>query len=622
MKETANMQNYTTLTFQGNSPDDSEYRVEFQRPVPNVKELSLVYFDSETEQPTVPDGRNTLSFGTGWRVPPGKQFNVGRDTIYVPPYLNPATVTESSGYWVISMKHEASVGYYLNNMPTDIPSLTLIATSIATSSTTDDPNVYLTSANQTSPTTFKIHKTSVPPSISNNWQNGQNVFVHRIAWQKNEWDLFTKGKLSFEGPMQTVSIPPGIYDANSILTVVPEALHVGYLPQNETFVVREGISKTVSCTVPAGHYPTPAIFAQALTQALVGTDVVVRFDSPSFVFSQSTPFLLDFSGTTSALHLALGVQNKVYGPFTRFQTDVVQFSGQPYVYTLQQDNPNVNRFCLQAMYPPVIDITTRIIPRNQHSILWLPTTIVLPYQEDDVVFIKTESESHTVRVRQRGNLFTTSTPIPLNTTVTDDDGRVAVVIATGGQIVYLISDSSTLGDVTYDSQTLKPDSLGYGYVVDVPTDSFPTDNTTFVCSTGFIDPPRFEMEATPGLAHQLGLRTRLSGNNIYSLPRPYAFRALPYIYLYVEPLNNGLGSVNRQRVIIHSSGEERTPLGKLVSEGSQFQLQRLENFEHVYHHPGRIGGVRWWFEYADGTRVLSLGGHTLTLGFLSDDKDR
>jgi len=615
------MQNYTTLTFQGNSPDDSgEYRVDFQRPMPRVKELSLVYFDSEAEQPTVPEGRNTLSVGTGWRVPPGKHFNVGNDTIYVPPYLNLATVTESSGDLVFSMTHEASLKYYFNNMPTDIPSLTLIATS----STTDDPNVYLTSANVDviNLKSFKIHKSSVPSS-----SNMQNVFVHRIAWQKDEWDLFTKRQLPFEGPMQTLSIPPGIYDANSILTVVPEALHVGYLPQNETFVVREGISTTVSCRVPAGHYPTPAIFAQALTQAflLAGTDVVVRFDSPSFVFSQSTPFLLDFSDTTSALHLALGVQNKVYGPFTRFQTDVVQFSGQPYVYTLQQDNPNVNRFCLQAMNPRVIDnITTGIIPLNEHSILWLPpATTVLPYQEDDVVFIKTKSHSHTVRVRRGGNLFKTSTPIPPNTTVTDDDGRVAVVIATGGSFVYLISDSSTLGHVTYgDSQTVTLASVGYGYVVDVPTDSFPADNASFVCSTGFIDPPRFEMEATPGLAHQLGLRTRLSGNNIYSLPRSYAFRALPYIYLYVEPLNNGLGSVNRQRVIIRSSGEERTPLGKLVSEGSQFQLQRLENFEHVYLHPGRIGGVRWWFEYADGTRVLSLGGHTLTLGFLSDDRDR
>lgn len=617
------MQNYMTMTFQGKSPDNSsgEYRLEFQRPVPRVKELSLVYFDSETEQPTVPEGRNTLSVGTGWRVPPGKQFNVRDDTIYVPPYLNPATVAESNGYWVISMTHEASLEYYLNNMPTDIPSLTIIATS----SSADDPNVYLTSANITvvDLTTFKIHKSQVP-SISNKWQN---VFVHRIAWQKHEWDCFTKGKLKFEGPMQTVSIPPGIYDANSILTVVPETLHVGYLPQNETFVVREGISKTVSCTVPAGHYPTPAIFAQALTQALVGTDVAVRFDSASFVFSQSTPFLLDFSGTTPALQLALGgVQNKVYGPFTRFQTDGVQFSGQPYVYTMQEI-PDVRRMCLQAMSSPIIDnITTEIIPLNPHSILWLPpTTIVLPYQDDDIVFIKTtDSESHAVRVRQRWYLFKTSTSIPLNTQVTDDDGRVAVVIAIVGQSVYLISDSSTLGDVTYNSQTFTPDSQGYGYVVDVPseTDSFMAVNASFVCSTGFIDPPRFEMEATPGLAHQLGLRTRLSGNNIYSLPRPYAFRALPYIYLYVEPLNNGLGSVNRQRVIIHPSGEERTPLGKLVSEGSQFQLQRLENFEHVYRQPGRIGGVRWWFEYADGERVLSLGEHTLTLGFLSDDRDR
>ena len=274
------------------------------------------------------------------------------------------------------------------------------------------------------------------------------MFVHRIAWQQDEWEQFTKGQLPFEGPMQTVSIAPGTYDAASIQTRLPEAWHTGYLPQNETFVVREGVNTTHQCTVPAGHYPTPAILGEAVAQALADAtaDVAVRVDSTSFVFTQSTPFLLDFSNTSRSLRLALGVQSKVYGPCTRFQTDGVQMPGHPYVYTVQQDTPHDARLCLQAMYPPIRDITTHFLPLSADSMLWLmPKKTVLPYQEDDIVFIflPDAGHSHTARVGARGHMYKIDgLSVAPGTSVMDDQEQMAVAVRNDYFCLLYTSDAA------------------------------------------------------------------------------------------------------------------------------------------------------------------------------------
>lgn len=604
------MHNYSIITFSGQKKTGADYyTVDFQRPIEDVQELSLVYFDGTVEAPVVREGENAVTFGAGWRAPPNLMFvDAAGQTRYVPPYLNRAVVHDvGDATWRFVMDHPASIEAYLKQYTGAVPSLTIVAGSHES----DDPIIYVSGATHIDDRIFALPKSNAP-----HLQAGDRVYIHRMPWHAGELQDFTNAKVPYAGAASEASIPAGNYDAASVVDVLPRSMHRGYLASSTTFAVREGLHTVHTVDVPAGFY-RPEDWAEMIAAALHGTDIDVEYHDDRFHFTRThRPFLLDFRASSVEWQTTVGFKAVLYGPKTAFQGDEVLFpANNQLVFAMHEESDR--HLCLDAKHPPVMDdVEGLAFPVTGDSMVWATR---LPYRSDDIIFLedKAQQASVTARVKDQGYVIALKlfTSVSLGDVITDGS-REATVVSTSTIRVFSRTKDLSGGAWTTESGTpidFQVMTVKRAVWLDVPARFFTQENSAWVASTGFVDPPRFELGAS-GLAKRLGVDTTLSNDHVYRFPCTYNFRPVPFLNVFVEPLVHR-SKMARNRHIL-PSGEEREPLAKIVSEGSEFQLQRLEVMEHYYRPCIRIGGVRVWFENPDGTPAI-IGDHAMTLGFLT-----
>ena len=141
-------------------------------------------------------------------------------------------------------------------------------------------------------------------------------------------------------------------------------------------------------------------------------------------------------------------------------------------------------------------------------------------------------------------------------------------------------------------------------------------------NTGFIDPPRFELENTfeqrdlgivdtPSLAQRLGIpRMRLSGSNFYLFAGQFNFDPVPYIMMFVDAGNR----TQPQELHQHQS-ISKTPLAKLIMQ-TPFTITRSQTMELVGDY-GTVKQLQVEFRNPDGSLVNFHGReHSITIGFV------
>lgn len=512
-------------------------------------------------------------------------------------------------------------------------------------------------------------------ALFTDWADGSIMSMPGI----NELPFAIRGDKSTSdkvAPKMMATLPVGDYRAGDVATLLPQFMSLGHLKENAEFDVMIGL-QTFPIIVVKGTYSTPFLFNEAIRLALqqvttlvdceyTGISATAIFNDTQyplgrfrFFSSNQKPFMLDFSRSTLELINALNVDAIQYGPAVMIDSknDItwpnflgVAFSN--YDYEMSSTVPATQKYCIKAFNPSHKDFQAHVYkPQNSCMLFMTKFNKVLPYQPNDVCFLKIDNSNTTARVLGIGYVFEL-TISPSNAASNISTGDLILQTMTNGrQVLALVQavDNAT-GIVTvyslfnidndqFESGTIQNAYTGDVYNVSVCTNckqlgmimqvgchvNFNNEiNQTFQMRTGFIDSPRFEMQfETKSLAPRLGIPMvteypstignslsipRMSGSNFYLMTNQYNLDPIPYLLLLVRTNN----VVNRMHV--HKNISD-TPLAKLIMQ-TPFTITRNQIMEVSYPF-GKIEQLQIEFQNPDGSPVNFHGReHSMTLGFV------
>lgn len=374
------------------------------------------------------------------------------------------------------------------------------------------------------------------------------------------------------------------------------------------------------------------------------------------------PFMVDFSRSSLELINALDVDAIQYGPGKNVWSNLglqwphllgVEFN--KYSYEISSTIPATQKLCIKAFNPSIDEFTAKITVTNNNTMFMRDLSIVLPYQTNDVCYLSRPDGNgwtHTTAV-VRGAGYATLLFLTLDQALQIQAGDVVTQTipdgpAAGRQVkgivkgitvnvveVYtLISvDSNQFtsgveihiarGDLRFIPYTCTLCKV-MGFVFQVGSHVPVTTDEVVTLRTGFIDPPRFEIENpfqqlesgiqdTPSLAQRLGIpRTRLSGRNFYLFDHQFNFDPIPYIMLFLKVGNR----TNPNEMHMHQFplGKD-TPLAKLIMQ-TPFTITRNQIME-LRGDFGTVKRLEIEFRNPDGSLVNFHGReHSMTIGFV------
>lgn len=508
---------------------------------------------------------------------------------------------------------------------------------------------------------------------------------------------FVGDSSSTVAPKMRATLPVGDYTASDVATLLPQFMSLGYLSQSTTFRVLIGLD-SVDVMVKAGTYSTPFLFNEAIRVGLQeanfttvaidcayeGAGAEVLFSTTQFELGKyrffgmdDFPFLLDFSHSSLELIHALNVDAIQYGPATSITSksnvrwpNLLGIEFNKYSYEISSTVPATQKFCIKAFNPSISSFQARVFVNNNCLMFMDNMDLVLPYQTNDVCYLKNGEEwTTTARVLGAGyaTTMTVSEADRLQVAVGD---LVAQTIpkgpAAGREVIGLVkrsfidanaesklevfsifstdSDQFTSGvaitNVTQDTQ-FTPNICNLckrlGLILVVGCHVPPMADTDINgLTTGFIDPPRFEIENpykqfneqsdgrtgiqdSSSLAQRLGIpRTRLSGRNFYLFDNQFNFDPIPYILLYVK-VSGGTAPAEKHKhqFFKNSAGAVGSgPLAKLIMQ-TPFTINRNQIMELSFNSERTIRELEIEFRNPDGSLVNFHGReHSMTIGFV------
>ena len=402
------------------------------------------------------------------------------------------------------------------------------------------------------------------------------------------------------------------------------------------------------------------------------------------------PFMLDFSQSSLEFIHALNVDAIQYGPATSIASNSnvrwpnllgVEFN--KYTYEISSTVPATQKFCIKAFNPSIDPFHARITVTNNCMMFMDDMSLVLPYQTNDICYLRNNTEwTTTARVLGAGyaTLLYVTPAEALQLVVGDTVVQtIPVGLPGAGRQVVGIVKSIAISDVLPRLETGTGDGIDDGVLEvfslfttdsDQFTSGVPitnlrdqnqytpytctlckrlglvlnvgchvptmTDSDTIGLTTGFIDPPRFEIENpykqfneqsdgrtgiqdSPSLAQRLGIpRTRLSGRNFYLFDNQFNFDPIPYILLYVK-VSGGTAPAEKHRhqFFKNSAGTLPSgPLAKLIMQ-TPFTINRNQIMELSFNSERTIRELDIEFRNPDGSLVNFHGReHSMTIGFV------
>ena len=506
-------------------------------------------------------------------------------------------------------------------------------------------------------------------------------------------------------PKMRAILPVGDYTASDVATLLPQFMSLGYLSRPTTFRVLIGLD-SVDVTVKAGTYSTPFLFNEAirvgLQDAIFPSDIVTidcayegagaevlfgktQFELGKYRFfgiSHETnmaydfPFLLDFSESSLEFIHALNVDAIQYGPATSITSksnvrwpNLLGIEFNKFSYEISSTVPATQKLCIKAFNPSIDSFTARVFV-NDYCLMFMDNMdLVLPYQTNDVCYLKNE-DVWTTTARVLGAGYATTM------TVSESD-RLQVAVgdlltqtiqtgpAAGREVIGLVkrtfidhgesklevfsifsTDSDqfisnvAITNFTQDTQFIPHICTlckRLGLILNVGCHVPPMADTDITgLTTGFIDPPRFEIENpfkqfneqtdrqtgiqdSPSLSQRLGVpRTRLSGKNFYLFDNQFNFDPIPYILLYVK-VSGGTAPEERHKHQFFKNSAETTistPLAKLIMQ-TPFTINRNQIMELSFNSERTIRELEIEFRNPDGSLVNFHGReHSMTIGFV------
>lgn len=524
-----------------------------------------------------------------------------------------------------------------------------------------------------------------------------------------EFGLFGMDHLPFKfvgdssstvAPKMRATLPVGDYTASDVATLLPQFMSLGYLSQPTTFRVLIGLD-SVEVTVKAGTYSTPFLFNEAirvgLQQAIFPSDKVmidcayegvgaeVLFSTTQFELGKyrffgmyDFPFLLDFSQSSLEFIHALNVDAIQYGPATSITSkynvqwpNLLGIEFNKYSYEISSTVPATQKFCIKAFNPSISSFQARVFVDNDCLMFMDNMDLVLPYQTNDVCYLKNGDEwTTTARVLGAGyaTTMTVSEADRLQVAVGDlVTQTIPTGPAAGREVVGLVKRSFIDENTESKLEVFSIFSTDSDQFISGVAITNITQNTQFtpsICTlcktlglvlnvgchvpsmadtditgltTGFIDPPRFEIENpfkqfneqsdqrtgiqdSPSLAQRLGIpRTRLSGRNFYLFDNQFNFDPIPYILLYVKVQGGKAPAENHKHQFFKNTGSAGTitsPLAKLIMQ-TPFTINRNQIMELSFNSERTIRELEIEFRNPDGSLVNFHGReHSMTIGFV------
>lgn len=464
---------------------------------------------------------------------------------------------------------------------------------------------------------------AVPPEYTSMFTFGMVDFVHLPF-------TFVGDESRTTPPRMQAVVPPGTYSGSDMLQLLPAYMNVGHLPEESTFLVMEGLQAS-TVHVAAGYHATPFALLTAIRAGLTAAGSSVQcqyandaanFRAPGcFVFlGTEQPFLLDFRATSIHLRIALNVTNRQYGPDSAIKADADAVFPQLWddshshlIYEVGMHDPN--SFTLTAFNPSHVETLAEATQEGQTLVLRVQDPQAFPYQVNDVCFMQQNQHSTSARILALGQVYrlevTQAFELDEFLTVLEEDDECITVVCNVGDY-NLVPNATTITSA---------EKLGVALIAEVQPDFWAGDDDDLhIFTMGYLDPPRFEVEAElKSLAPRLGVGShRLDGGFFYKL-NAFDFDPIPYLLLYVDA-EGGSGNPEHKNFFDIPTADgvvERTryPLAKLVMS-TPYTVTRHQIMDHKLSQKRNVHHLTIAFEKPDGSRVNFQGrAHGLTIGF-------